>query len=206
MLDTLIPNFEQELTKLREVGTSGFVLGFGLSFQGPEHLHSEFPDEWRRIYETRNYFIADPILLWHITNTGRRRWSEVKLPDLREVMEAAKPFGLVYGAVFSRKNGLKRSFMTVARSDRELTDTEIEVLDTKFATWVDLVMDRAALSQGELEVLRGFRDGLGQRDVADALCIAESTVKQRAIKACKKLNAKTRTQAVAVAVARNYFA
>jgi LuxR family transcriptional regulator len=64
---------------------------------------------------------------------------------------------------------------------------------------------RASLTDAELAVLRAFRDGLGQKETADALGIAESTVKQRAIRACSKLGAHTRTQAVAIAVQRNYF-
>ena len=69
----------------------------------------------------------------------------------------------------------------------------------------DLVLNRAALTPAELDVLRCFRDGLGQIETATQLGIAESTVKQRALKACGKLGAKSRTQAVAIAVARNYL-
>ena len=61
------------------------------------------------------------------------------------------------------------------------------------------------VTPAELDVLRCFRDGLGQIETATQLAIAESTVKQRAVKACGKLGAKSRTQAVAIAVARNYL-
>ena len=46
---------------------------------------------------------------------------------------------------------------------------------------------------------------MGQRAIAEKLGIAEATVTQRAQKACSKLAAKTRTQAVAIAVARNFI-
>ena len=67
-----------------------------------------------------------------------------------------------------------------------------------------LVMVRHASSH-ELDVLGGLKDGLGQFEISQHLGISESTVKQRALKACTKLGAKSRTQAVAIAVARNYF-
>lgn len=205
MLQSLIPNFDAEMQRLHVLGPSGFIMGYGWGLRGIEHLHSTYPEKWRETYETRNYFVGDPILIWHMANTGEKRWSEIKSPDLRGVMKHATEFGLVYGAVFSRKTGLKKSFLTLARSDRELTDEEISEVAAKFSIWVETVLARASLTEAELAVLRAFRDGLGQRETAEALGIAESTVKQRAIRACSKLGAQTRTQAVAIAVQRNYF-
>ena len=205
MLSNLIPNYDDEIQKLRDWAPSGFILAFNLTFRGPEHLHSEYPDAWRRIYEDRNYFFTDPILVWAVGNSGNKRWSEIRLPDIRGMMEEAKAYDLNYGVVFSRKSDFKRSFLTIARADREFTNTEIEIIGEKFSVWVDIVIGKKDLTDAELEVLRGLKDGLGQSAIAARLGIAESTVKQRAIKACNKLGAKTRTQAVAIAVARNYF-
>lgn len=63
MLSNLIPNYDQEMERLREWAPSGFILAFNLTFRGPEHLHSEYPDAWRRLYEERNYFFVDPTLV-----------------------------------------------------------------------------------------------------------------------------------------------
>lgn len=205
MIATMIPNFDRERAKLREIATSGFVLGLGMSWQGPEHLHSEFPEEWRNLYERENLYVGDPVLLWHIVNTGFRRWSEIRLPDAVGVMKKARTFGLNYGAVFAQKSDGGRCFLSVARDDRELENSELEQIDAKFRVWVDLIMDRSVLTPGELDILRAFRDGFAQRETAEMFGISESAVKQRAIKACSKLNARTRTQAVAIAVARNYL-
>lgn len=205
MLSNLIPNYEDEIQKLREWGPSGFILAFNLTFRGPEHLHSEYPQVWRELYEDRNYFFTDPILVWAVGNSGHRRWSEIKLPDIRNMMEEARAFDLNYGAVFSRKSEFKRSFLTISRSDREFTDIELEIINEKFSVWVGMVVGKKELTDGELDVLRALKNGYGQSAIADHLGIAESTVKQRAQKACTKLGAKTRAQAVAIAVARNYF-
>lgn len=205
MLHDLIPNFDEEIARMHELAPTGWIMGFNLTYRGPEHLHNAYPDAWRRIYEDRNYFFGDPIAMWTMTHDGSARWSEVRIPDLRGVMNAARSFRLNYGVAISRKVAGKRSFLTLSHPDREFTDDEISMAQARFTLWTDLVTNRAALTAGELEVLRCFRDGLGQSDTADNLGIAESTVKQRALKACSKLGAKTRTQAVAIAVARNYL-
>ncbi|WP_377513347.1 autoinducer binding domain-containing protein [Octadecabacter sp. R77987] len=205
MLNALIPNFEQELDDLREIGSAGFILAFNMSFRGPEYMHSEYPDEWREEYEDRNYFALDPVLAWTLVHSGSRRWSEVKLPDVRGVLKRAQAFGLIYGAVFSRKKKRKRSFLTVARSDRELNDTEILLLNDRFDRWCEIVTNKASLTSRELDVLRSLRDGLGQREIAEALSISESTVKQRAQSAVAKLGASNRTQAVAIAMTRGFL-
>ena len=205
MLTDLIPNFDEEIARMHVLAPSGWIMGFNLTYRGPEHLFNAYPDAWRRIYEDRNYFFGDPIAMWTMTHDGAARWSEVRIPDLRGVMNAARAYRLNYGVAISRKVAGKRSFLTLSHPEREFTDEEIAAAQTRFTLWTDLVTNRAALTDGELEVLRCFRDGLGQSDTAESLGIAESTVKQRALKACAKLGAKTRTQAVAIAVARNYL-
>lgn len=133
------------------------------------------------------------------------------IPNYHSEMEKLRQWGpsgfilafkLNYGAVFSRKCNFKRSFLTISRPDRELTDTEMEIIGEKFDVWVDMIVGNTELTDGELDVLRGLKDGLGRSAIADQLGISESAVKQRAQKACVKLGAKTRTQAVAVCVPR----
>jgi len=205
VLNHLIPNYDLEIEHLRELGTSGFFLGFGINLSGADYMQIEYPDAWQRIYEENNYYVADPVVMWVFSRSGSTRWSDINLPDIRKVMARARDYGMAYGAAFSRRSGLRRSFLTVARPDRELTDAEIDLLSTKFDSWVNIIMDRASLTDKELDVLRLLRDGLSQKSISDELGIAETTVKQRAISAMKKLDAKTRTHAVALAVQRRYL-
>lgn len=205
MLNDLIPNFDEEIAKLHALAPSGFVMGFNLTFRGVEHLINEYPSAWRQEYEENNYFFGDPVAVWTVTKTGATRWSAITIPDLRGIVTRARRYKLNYGMTVTKKVVGKRSFISLAHPDREFTDSEIAETQTKFELWVQLVLNRAALTKGELDVLRCFRDGMGQAETAIALDIAESTVKQRALKACSKLSAKSRTQAVGIAVARNYL-
>ena len=206
MLHDLIPNFDKEIDALHDMAPTGFIMGFNLTFQGPEHLCNTYPAEWQDIYQERNYFFSDPMARWTIEKEGWTRWSSIKKTALdMPFMHAAKQFGLNYGVAISRKTNLKRSFLTLSHPTEAFSDAQIIQVVTKFNTWTDLVLNRASMTTGELEVLEGLRDGLGQRAIAEKLGIAEATVTQRAQKACAKLGAKTRTQAVAIAVARNYL-
>lgn len=205
MLATLIPRHREEMLRLSQIGPSGYIMGFGWGLRGLEFMDSTYPLEWQNLYESRNYFVGDPALVWHMTKLGQVRWSEIKAPDLRGVMTEARKFDLNYGAIFSRKTNSRRSFLSISRPDRELTDDEMSEVGSKFSTWVEIVLARASLTDAELQVLRGLRDGYGQREISEMLGIAETTVKQRALRACNKLGAASRTQAVAIAVKRNYF-
>lgn len=206
MIDDLIPNFSRELEDLNAVASAGWTIGFNYRWTGPEHLFTGFPQAWRDEYEGNNYAIGDPVLLWMMSkNSGHIRWSAIRTPDMRGVMEKARRQNINYGVAYTRRVGLKKSFLSIARADREFTDEEILTYDAKFNVWVDLLLNRAALTEGELQVLSCFRNGLGQTETAETLGVSAATVKQRFMKACAKLNASTRTQAVAIAVARNYI-
>lgn len=205
MLLSRVPDIESDLSGIRALAPSGFVIALNMGWGGPELLHSEFPEEWRTIYEEKNYFMTDPVFYWTLVNKGHRRWSEVGLPDPRKVGEKAKKYGLNYGVAFSKRVHGRRSFMSAARADREFTDDEISQLDSYFTKWMDFVSERPDLSVGELQVLRCLYDGFGQAKTAEKLGIAEATVSKRARSAMKKLKAATRTEAVTKAAEMNYF-
>lgn len=205
MVKTLIPHFDEELEALRQLANAGFILGFNMTFRGPEHMHTEYPEDWRVEYESKSYYAMDPILMWALGKSGHARWSEVKLPDIRGVLARGATFGLKYGAVFSVKKKRARSFLTLARNDRELTDSEIQIVATKFDGWCDLVTNRASLTEKEIDVLALLRDGVARKDIALKLYISEPTVKQRAASATKKLQANNQIQAVAMAVSRGFI-
>lgn len=134
MLELAIPDHEAELERLHEIGTTGFFLGFGLRYGEPDFFLNRYPKVWTDIYEAENYFFGDPVAVWTIAREGMTRWSANRFPDPRGVMKAAAEHGLVYGATFVVKIRSKRSFLSLARPDRELSDDEMDLLMSKLNT------------------------------------------------------------------------
>lgn len=205
MLNAVIPNFESELETLQHLGPSGFILVINMTYAGPEHFYSAYPLEWQQIYQDEGHTITDPVMHWVMTHSGYTRWSDIRFPDLRQIMKRARQFDINYGAVFSNKVHRKRSLMSIARADRELTDDELELLNAKFLRYTDLMVGQCGLTDKEKEVLRALQGGSGYKEIASDLDISVPTVKARAEKARIKLGAKTTTQAVALATARRYI-
>nr|WP_203546759.1 response regulator transcription factor [Dyella caseinilytica] len=61
------------------------------------------------------------------------------------------------------------------------------------------------LTEREVEVLKRVAEGLSNRDIADALCISEDTVKARMKSIMGKLGAEDRTHAVMIAIRRGFM-
>jgi DNA-binding NarL/FixJ family response regulator len=62
-----------------------------------------------------------------------------------------------------------------------------------------------ALTEREIEVLRGVAEGNSNKAVADALSISEYTVKGHMKNILQKLDAKDRTHAVMIAMKRGFI-
>lgn len=136
--DVKLPGIETQLERLRELAPPGFVLVFDITWSGPKYTHFEYPQEWRDTYEGKNYFILDPVFYWTMTSKGRKRWSELRLPDPAKIFEKGKKYDLNFGAVFSMRSKRSRSFLTAARSDREFTDAELVEMNKLFKECVDI--------------------------------------------------------------------
>ncbi|MBU3031159.1 MULTISPECIES: helix-turn-helix transcriptional regulator [Paracoccus] len=204
MIEQAIPNHEEELARLAEIGTTGFVIGFGLRFGQPDFFLNRYPEAWTTKYEEENYFFGDPVAAWTIARTGAIRWSEITFPDIRNVMPEAAKHGLIYGATVVTKVGRKRSFMSLARPDREMTDAEMEYLHSQIQLWARLfARSQVALTEGEIDVLRLLRDGLTQGEASERLGISTSTVKFRLSSAQKKFGANRTANVIALAARQN---
>lgn len=204
MIEIAIPNFEKELDQLEAIGTTGFFLGFGLRYGQPDYFLNRYPKAWTDQYEAENYFFGDPVAVWTIAREGKTRWSSVNFPDIRGIMDEAAKHGLKYGATFVTKIGVKRSFLSLARPDRELTDGEMDMLMSKVESWAHLFnRARVALTDSELEALKAIHSGLRQNEAAEHLGLSISGLKLRLEGAQKKLGVRTLTSAVAQAVRMN---
>ena len=69
---------------------------------------------------------------------------------------------------------------------------DLAELRRQSSTFADTVSSR------EIEVLQLIADGLGNREISDALCVSEETVKTHVQRLLRKLNATGRAHAVAI--------
>lgn len=210
---TFYENYDNAIEPVRRIGTAGYVVSFNFRFSGPEFFESTYPEEWQRLYDERNYYSLDPVLLWAIANRkgGDKRWSEIpfpnpgKLPFIQNVPERAAEYGMKYGAIISRNVNGRRSALSVAREDREVTNQEISILSHLFDELTRIVDGSCGLNEKEVEVLNALYHGHTDASAAESLNIPLPTLKSCKSSARKKLGCKTATQAVALAVSRNYI-
>lgn len=204
MLEIAIPDYENQLEEIESIANAGFVMGFGLRFGQPDFFLNRYPKAWTDLYEEKNYFFGDPVAAWTIAREGSIRWSECGFPDIRGVLTEAQAFGMHYGATFVTVIAGKRSFLSVSRSDRELSDEEMTALMEKIRTWASLfVRAKIALTENELQALKTLHLGLKQGEAAQHLGISTSGLKARLDSAQKKLGVRNSTSAVSRAVRMN---
>ncbi len=89
-----------------------------------------------------------------------------------------------------------------------LTQTAIieDVEGDSYGTfWLPIANDPVKLSAREMEVLKWLSEGLRNDRIADRLKISNATVNFHVTSAKKKLGAKTREQAVAIALVKKYI-
>lgn len=203
MLEQLIPNFALEKKRLSQIANSGWIMGYNVTYSGPEYLENAYPEDWRGIYEKRNYWFVDPVAAWSLSETGSTRWSAIRYTlDRKPFMEHAMMFGLRYGACFASNENNRRSFLTLSRKDREFTDDEIADVHGRFIIWQAHVNRIIELTEDEKHILRLFRTGMSRQAVAEAADVSEATVKRRMHDANVKMQCRSTAQAVAYATAR----
>ena len=209
-IEALIPNFNQFRQDISQIALTGFTLAINVRFTTPEIAYSTFPDDWIDLYLRSNYVVMDPIILWTSYNEGVKRWSEIglpaRLPLASRVLSKAIPYGLKYGAVAALRNhegGGRKCFMSVARADRELTDSELLDVEYLFSELVSRLSISSGLSPSEIEVLNYLAQGLTQDEIATELKIQRAAVKKRIERARIQLQARNSAHAVAIAIQRN---
>jgi LuxR family transcriptional regulator len=137
---------------------------------------------------------------WAHANRGCVRACDLASEDGQGVLQLSKVYGLNHGAVVccvDPGDRGERSFGFFFRSDREYSDAELDQLYAGlFATHRAYARPRN-LTEAELETLGLVKNGLLMKEIASALRVSESAVKQRLRNARLKLNAKTGSQAAA---------
>lgn len=191
-----------DLDNVAALSPAGYYIALRIGFAFPVMEINAFPAAWVEHYTRNRFMLFDPVVRWAYANTGTVRWSELDGDDPRNILGQAKTHGLRYGVTVSVFDGNAeghRSYGSFLRSDREFSDLEVKVLATYMARRHLEMAPPTNLTEAELEALRMVRDGRRLKEIAFDLGVTEGAVKQRLKNAKVKLDAKTSTQAAALA-------
>jgi len=184
----------------RQLAPAGHYIAIRISFAFPVVEQNCLPEAWVREYTASGLLVHDPAMAWAYQNQGYVRTRDLVAEDRQGVLELAKYHGLNFGAVvccIDEDLGSERSFGFFFRSDREYTTLELEQLHAGVLAAHRAYARPKNLTEAELETLGLVKNGLLMKEIASALGVSESAVKQRLRNARLKLNAKTGSQAAA---------
>ena len=185
---------------LGRLAPAGHYIAIRVSFAFPMVEHNGLPEAWVREYTIGGLGIHDPAMVWAYQSQGYVRMRDLAGNDSQGVLELAKCHGLNFGAAVccnDSHDGGGRSFGFFFRSDRDYTTSELEQLHADLCEMHRAHARPKNLTEAELETLGLVKNGLLMKEIASALGVSESAVKQRLRNARLKLNAKTGTQAAA---------
>jgi len=179
---------------------AGHYIAIRVGFAFPILEQNCLPEAWIREYTASGLLVYDPAMAWAYRNRGFVRTRDLAAGDGQGVLELAKYHGLTFGAVvccIDSDEGGERSFGFFFRSDREYATLELEQLHAGLLASHRAYARPKNLTNAELETLGLVKNGLLMKEIASALGVSESAVKQRLRNARLKLNAKTGSQAAA---------
>ena len=187
---------------LRALSPVGYFYALRIGFAFPTDQGNTYSTAWVESYTQQGLFFRDPVMRWAYANSGVARWSEIDTADGGDVLEMAKDHGLNFGCVASvddlNGNG-RRSILSIARSDREFSDSELQsALDILSDAHTGIAAPRN-MTMAELEALSMVKNGLRLKEIAFHLGVTEGAVKQRLKNAKTKLGATTSAQAASLA-------
>ena len=190
------------LDEFRTLAPAGFYLALWVGSALPSGEYNEFLAGWVHEYTALGLRVSDPAMAWVYRNDGAARWSELGIEDCTGVFALARAYELNFGAAVGCHDASgsgEFSFGLFARADREFEFDELARL-RKLLREAHAKHDRPRnLTPAELETLGMIKDGLLMKEIANALGVSESAIKQRLKNARLKLGAKTGAQAAAKA-------
>lgn len=179
----------------------------------PFHVvNVNYPQEWMDIYLERKYHLIDPIIKQNFSSFNLQYWADTYQcsPPDKEFLSTAEEFGLRSGYTSGIRNlagnrGGLFSFAGMELEKHEFFGAIIEVITPHLYQALERIVctDRQkkvpALSVREREVLKWVALGKTTWETSVIMNIGERTVKFHVYNLMKKLNAVTRTHAVALA-------
>ncbi len=171
---------------------------------------SNYPEEWKRIYESRQYIRHDPTVAHALISDEPIVWTEALFAACPELRAEARQHGLVHGVGLPRRDAQGMvSLLTLVRREPEILDEEMRIKVERLQ-WLSYLCHEGIirhwmpalygsvgddLSVRELEVLRWSCDGLTASETAEILSLSEATVNFHMRSACQKLGTRNKTSA-----------
>lgn len=193
---------QRYLNEFQAIAPAGYYLALRVGFAFPLVEHNQLPGAWVREYTSGGLIVHDPAVAWAYRNDGCVRWSALTAEDRAGVLLRAGEHELRFGAAAGCRDlggAGQRSFGLFCRSDREFDETELARI-SHLLNAAHMAHERPRnLTAAELETLGMVKNGLLMKEMAAALGVSESAIKQRLRSARLKLHAKTGSQAAAKA-------
>ena len=209
MVWTIVPEMAHLDARLRAIAPLGYTIVIHIRSLTPEYYVWTYPPKWISIYTERQYALFDPVNIWARTNSGRARWSDIRVenysPASRLIMDLAREHGLIYGCCISRNRMDETgtlSCLFCAREDREMSDGEIDEAESIFKQLLAAVEAARPLSEMERELLADLANGLPYKEIAHRQGVSTETIKKRLERIRDLLGARNSVQAVAIATRR----
>jgi LuxR family transcriptional regulator, quorum-sensing system regulator SolR len=208
----------------KKMGFEHFVYALTInapSLKQQHYLLNGFPQEWHKLYTSRDYFKVDPIIRHAETTTLPAIWTEDRFQDGKsaEFWEEARAFGLGCGVSFAvhEQPGVTGIFSLARDKPLDLQALDMAALIGRaqmFASMLHHAVSRidlpkllpaqnVTLTPRERECLRWTADGKTAWEVGRILNIAERTVVFHVNNVIQKLSASNKTQAIVRAVTLN---
>jgi LuxR family transcriptional regulator len=188
--------------EIAQIAPAGYYLALRIGFAFPMEEVNAYPPAWISHYTSQRYMLFDPTMRWAYANIGAIRWYDLVADDPRKIIMQAANFGMRFGvtiAVLDQEDASERSFASFARSDRDFSELEVQLLHA-YVTRRHKEMARPTnLTNAELEALGMVKNGKRLKEIAFELSVSQGAVKQRLRNAKVKLGANTSTQAAALA-------
>lgn len=188
------------------IAPAGFYVAVRLGFLSAEEEINTFRPEWIDLYTARSLALHDPLMRWVYSNGGVARWSGLEIDDPMRVLDAYAMAGMRYGAVVcvsANEARPRRTFGYFSRSDREMTDTELQELEARLRMLhFETAEQEEGLTRAQREALRLLSQGMRLKEIGHALDISESAVKARLKSAMARMHARTPAQAASIASKR----
>ena len=140
------------LARLHQASPAGFAIALHVRFTAPKYLFQSYDKAWLDTYSREGLVLHDPVVRWGFSNVGTIRWSE--LDDPAGVMQRAAQHGLGFGVVVALLRDGLRTMAGFARSDRDFTDEEVDVLTDHLVELHDLTEPVEALSPNVHQTLK----------------------------------------------------